>query len=110
MSPVTVRLQRAGQTGPSADQALESYTHEHQAGRTLTLDVPRQLDAAGVRGLARHVGEKIRTVGIDGYPRHLLLAGPVSLATFIGAASNANGPVVVPLWDGCRYTSSVTIG
>jgi hypothetical protein len=92
------------------DQALDSYTHEHQAGRTLTLHVPGQLDAAGVRGLARHVGEKIRTVGTDGYPRHLLLAGPVSLATFIGAASNANGPVIVPLWDGSRYTSSVTIG
>jgi hypothetical protein len=68
------------------------------------------LDADGIRGLAQHVAQKIREVGHDGFLRHLLLAGPVSLATLIGAASNANGPVIVPLWNGNGYGSPIIIG
>jgi hypothetical protein len=48
--------------------------------------------------------------GHDGFARHLLIAGPVSLALLVGAARNANGPVVVPLWNGSGYDSDITIG
>jgi SMODS-associated and fused to various effectors sensor domain len=97
-------------TNVSLDQALDTYAHQHQAGRTLALHLPSVLDADGIRGLAQHVAEKIRAVGHDGFPRHLLIAGPVSLALFIGAAWNANGPVIVPLWNGSGYGSAITIG
>jgi len=97
-------------TSSPLDQALDTYAHLHQAGRTFALHVPRELDAEGIRGLARHVAQKAREIGHDGFPRHLLLAGPVSLATLIGAAWNANGPIVVPLWNGSGYGSAVTVG
>jgi hypothetical protein len=79
-------------TGTSLDQALDTYAHQQQAGRTFALHVAVELDTDGIRGLARHVADKARDVEHDGFPRHLLLAGPVSLTTFIGAAWNANGP------------------
>jgi hypothetical protein len=97
-------------TADPLTEAFEAYAREHHAARLITLHAPGELDAAGVRGLARHVAAKIRGVPGDGNERHLLLAGPVSLATFIGAGSNGNGPVVVPLWTGTHYESSITIG
>jgi len=96
-------------TDTSLEQALDTYAHEHQAGRVFSLHVPRELDSAGIRGLARHVAEKARAVGHDGFPRHLLLAGPVSLALLVGAAWNANGPITVPMWDGSGYGSAITV-
>jgi hypothetical protein len=97
-------------TNAPLEGPLAVYAREHQAGRTLALHVPGVLDATGIRGLARHVAEKARAVGHDGLPRHLLIAGPVSLALFVGAAWNANGPISVPLWDGSGYGSPITIG
>jgi hypothetical protein len=92
--------------GPS----LDNYAYQHHAGRLISLHVPGRLDPAGIRGLARHVADEARAVGHGGSPRHLLLAGPVSLGLFIGAAWNANGPIVVPLWNGSSYGSPITVG
>ena len=97
-------------TADPLDAAFDAYAREHHAERILGLHVPGLLDADGIRGLARHVASKVRSVHGDGIERHLLLAGPVSLATLIGAASNGNGPVVAPLWTGTHYESSVTVG
>jgi hypothetical protein len=97
-------------TADPLNAAFDAYAREHHAERILGLHVPGVLDAAGVRGLARHVASKVRSVHGDGIERHLLLAGPVSLATLVGAASNGNGPVVVPLWTGTHYESAVTVG
>ena len=40
----------------------------------------------------------------------MLLKGPVALATMLGAASNASGPVEVPFWDVSRYVCPITVG
>jgi hypothetical protein len=97
-------------TTSALDQPLDTYAHQHKAGRTCFLHVPGVLDADDVRGLARHVAAEAREVGHDGFPRHLLIAGPASLGLFVGAAWNAKGPVVVPLLNGSGYSSPVTIG
>ncbi len=80
------------------------------AGRTVSLHVPGELDAPGMRGLARHAAAKVREVRQESSPPHFLLAGPNGLATLIGAGSNANGPVLVPFWDGHAYVSPLVIG
>jgi hypothetical protein len=97
-------------TDIALDRALEAYAQQQQAARTFSIHAPGMLDPAGVRGLARDIAEKVRAVGHNGFPRHLLIAGPVSLALLVGAAWNANGPVVVPFWNGSGYDSAITIG
>lgn len=89
---------------------LSSYAATVGAGRTVSLHVPRQLDAPGMRGLARHAAAKLREIGQQTPHSHFLLAGPNGLAVLIGAGSNANGPVVVPFWDGSKYVSPLVIG
>lgn len=89
---------------------LAQYARYVGARRTLDLHVPAELDAAGIRGLARHVAGALRDVNSSGQPRHLLLAGPASLATFIGAGANGAGPVIIPVWNGSSYDSTMTLG
>ena len=89
---------------------LLSYAATVGAGRTVSLHAPGELDAPGMRGLARHAAAKLREVGQQAPNPHFLLAGPNGLATLIGAGSNANGPVVVPFWDGSKYVSPLVIG
>lgn len=89
---------------------LAAYATAVGAGHTISLHVPAELDAADVRGLARHAAAKLREVGQQSRCPHFLLAGPTGLATLTGAGSNANGPVVVPFWDGREYVSPLVIG
>lgn len=89
---------------------LTAYAAAVGAGRTVSLHVPSELDAVDIRGLARHAAAKLREVGQQSARPHFLLAGPNGLATLIGAGSNANGPVVVPFWDGNAYVSPLIIG
>lgn len=89
---------------------LTSYAAAVGAGRTVSLHAPGQLDAPAMRGLARHAAAKLREVGQQAPNPHFLLAGPNGLAALIGAGSNANGPVVVPFWDGSKYVSPLVIG
>jgi hypothetical protein len=92
-------------TGP-----LAQYAHATRARRTLELHVPRELDAVGVRGLARHVAAALRDINSTGQEKHVLLAGPASLATLIGAAANGDGPVTMPLWNGQTYGAPIVFG
>jgi hypothetical protein len=97
-------------TGSSLAGPLAEYARAVGAARTFELHVPRELDAAGIRGLARYVAAKLRDVGRGNEQRHLLLAGPCALAALVGAAANAAGPVTVPFWNGSSYVSTITLG
>jgi hypothetical protein len=97
-------------TKQSLAEPLAGYSATVGAGRTVSLHAPGELDAPGMRGLARHAAAKLREVGQQAPNPHFLLAGPTGLATLIGAGSNANGPVVVPFWDGSRYVSPLVVG
>lgn len=89
---------------------LAAYAAEVGASRTLELHAPGELDASALRGLARHVAAQLRSVNSDGFAKHLLMAGPCALATLVGAGSNANGPAIVPFWNGHDYVSPLAIG
>jgi hypothetical protein len=62
------------------------------ATRTLELHAPGELDAAGIRGLARYVAAALRDGNTGGNEKHLLLAGPCALGALIGAGANAAAP------------------
>jgi hypothetical protein len=89
---------------------LQRYADQLDAGKTLDLHVPGQLDADGLRGLAREITGTLREVCDDGADKHLLLAGPVALAVLVGAANNGNGTLTMPLWNGAEYVSPIVIG
>jgi hypothetical protein len=91
-------------------QHLRRYAETHHASRTLELHLPAELSDTELRGLARYVASALREVCATGAEKHLLLAGPTSLAALIGAGSNANGPLVVPFWNGLTFSSSLTVG
>ncbi len=97
-------------TAVPLSRALTSYAASVGASRTMELHAPGELDASGLRGVARHVAAALREVGSTGIEKHLLLAGPCALATLIGASSNASGPTRVPFWNGRGYVSPVTVG
>jgi hypothetical protein len=97
-------------THASLRQHLCRYAEAHQASRTLELHVPDEMGGAELRGLARYVASALRDVCATGAEKHLLLAGPTSLAVLIGASSNANGPLVVPFWNGQTFSSPLTVG
>jgi hypothetical protein len=97
-------------TASPLTKPLAEYSARTDASRTLELHVPGELDAPGVRGLARYVAEQLRAVNADGADKHLLMAGPCVLAALVGAASNANGPTVVPFWNGREYVSPIRVG
>jgi hypothetical protein len=52
----------------------------------------------------------LRDLNDRGLVKYLLMKGPVALATMLGAASNASGPVKVPFWDGSCYVSPMAVG
>jgi hypothetical protein len=97
-------------TAAPLTKPLMTYAAEIGASRSLELHVPGELDATGLRGLARHVAAQLRAVNVDGVEKHLLVAGPAALALLVGASSNANGPTTMPFWDGRRYVSPITVG
>ena len=63
-----------------------------------------------LRTAARKAAVLLRDLNDRGLVKHLLMKGPVALATMLGAASNASGPVKVPFLDGSRYVSPMTVG
>jgi hypothetical protein len=97
-------------TADPLDRVLEDYARQQGASRTFSLHVPGRLNARGMRGLARHIALKGRETSSEQPLRHLLIAGPVSLAALVGTKWNANGPIRVPLWNGRAYGSEVTVG
>jgi hypothetical protein len=100
----------AATTQAPLTNSVAAYAARVGASRTIELHSPGELDAAGLRGLARHIAATLRHIGSTGVEKHLLLAGPCALAALVGAASNANGPTLVPFWNGRGYISPVTIG
>jgi hypothetical protein len=97
-------------TRQSLAAPLEQYATTVGAARTLSLHLPGEFDAAGIRGLARHTAPKLREVGQESTRPHFLMAGPNALAALIGAGSNANGPLVMPFWNGTAYVSPLVVG
>ena len=97
-------------TPRSLTDPLRAYAERVGAGRTLELHVPGELDASGIRSLARYTAEALRAANACGSRPHLLLAGPAALAALTGAAANAAGPTTMPLWNGTSYGSSVVVG
>jgi hypothetical protein len=98
-------------TTPDALTAhLQRYADQVGAGQTLDLHVPGQLDADGIRGLAREITGKLREACDNGADKHLLLAGPAALAVLVGAANNGNGTLTMPFWNGSTYVSPIVIG
>jgi hypothetical protein len=89
---------------------LARYASGFQARKTMDLHVPEELDARRVRGLARHIADALRDASLMGAQKHLLLAGPVSLAVLVGASANGAGAVTMPLWDGRTYGQPLVIG
>jgi hypothetical protein len=100
----------AATTAAPLTNSVAAYATSVGASRTIELHAPGELDAAGLRGLARHIAATLRHVHSTGAQKHLLLAGPCALAALVGAASNANGPTVVPFWNGRGYASPVAVG
>jgi hypothetical protein len=98
--PAVVAVSTKPLTGP-----LAQYAHQVRARRTLDLHIPGELDATGIRALARHIAATLRDINNSGQPKHLLLAAPASLGALVGAAAKANGPVTMPLWNGNAHRS-----
>mgnify|MGYP000847373370 CR=1 FL=1 len=103
----TVFVVSTTDTGISA--AAETFARGAKAGQILSFEESGPLTSDGIRGLARAVADAIRSNQDKPHP-YLLVAGPASLATLIGAASNANGPVRVPTWNGTRYVDGLIVG
>lgn len=97
-------------TGRPLSGPLSQYAHQVAARRTLELHLPGRLDADGIRGLGRHIADTLGDIANTGQPKHLLLAGPESLATLIGAGANATGTTTMPFWNGQGYVTPVTLG
>jgi hypothetical protein len=89
---------------------LQRYADQLGAGQTLDLHVPGHLDAEEIRGVGREIAGKLREVCDDGADKHLLLAGPASLAVLVGAANNGNGTLTMSFWNGAAYVSPIVIG
>ena len=112
-------VQRLGRDGPAVlavscggplDETALRYCDDQSASELVTLHVPGMLDHAQMRAVAREAAVLLRDLNDRGLVKHLLLRGPVALATMLGAASNASGPVEVPFWDGSRYVSPIAVG
>jgi hypothetical protein len=91
-------------------EPLSAYAGRVDARRTLQLHVPGELDAAGIRGLARHVAAVLRDGNGGRNGKHILLAGPCALGTLVGAGANAAGAITAPLWNGRGYEAALVFG
>jgi predicted nucleic acid-binding protein len=88
-----------------------AYARAHGGARLVELHVDEgPLDATSIRGLARHVAAEAYTLNANGSPTHLLLAGPAALAVMVGAASNGNGPLIMPFWGREGYLTPIRVG
>lgn len=114
--PATERIDRDGPVviAVSCKEPLyeiaKRYADEHSASELVTLHAPGLLDASQMRSLARRAADELRASNDRGMHKHLLIRGPEAVATMIGAASNACGPVTVPFWVGARYVSPIVVG
>lgn len=95
---------------PLGRRTVRRYCDEHAASELVTLHVPGILDHTQMRAAAREAAVLLRDLNDRGLVKHLLIKGPVALATMLGAACNASGPVKVPFWDGSRYVCPITVG
>ena len=113
---VTERLDREGPVviAVSCKEPLyeiaKRYAVEQSASELVTLYAPGLLDASQMRSLARKAADLLRDSNARGMQKHLLIRGPEAVATMIGAASNACGPVTVPFWNGTGYVSPIVVG
>jgi hypothetical protein len=73
----------------------------------VTLHAPGLLDTSQMRSLARKAADQLRASNARGIQKHLLIRGPEAAAAMIGAASNACGPVTMPLWDGTGHVRGI---
>lgn len=92
------------------EEVAQSYAEEIQASELLILHVPGAIDECQMRALARRTADELGKLNDRSVDKHLLIRGPVALATMIGAASNACGPVTIPFWDGARYVAPIVAG
>jgi hypothetical protein len=86
------------------------YAEGLPGSSVISLHVPRVIEPAEIRGLARTVGTLLKQLADSGVEKHLLLRGPESLAALIGAGANACGPTVLPFWNGAEYVSPIEVG
>jgi hypothetical protein len=114
--PETERLDREGPVviAVSCKEPLyeiaKRYAVEQSASELVTLHAPGLLDASQMRSLARKAADRLRDSNARGMQKHLLIRGPEAVATMIGAASNACGPVTLPFWNGTGYVSPIIVG
>jgi hypothetical protein len=97
-------------TAEPLTEPARGYAARVGASRTLELHAPGELDAAGIRGLARYVAAVLRNGNAGGDEKHLLLAGPCALGALIGAGANAAGAITAPLWNGSKYADAMVFG
>jgi hypothetical protein len=69
------------------------------------------LDDARINALSDWVVRELARINDLGHEKHLILLGPVSLATRIGASAHGTGRTWIPFWDGeFGYRGGVSIG
>lgn len=102
---VAVATTADGLAGP-----LRVYTDQVGASRTMELHAPGELDASGIRALARQTSSALRANNATRGETHLLVAGPAALAALVGAGANAAGPVTMPFWNGGAFVSPLRFG
>ena len=109
-TPNITRWIGIGLLGLPLYEIAKRYAVEHSASELITLHAPGLLDAGQMRSLARRAASQLRASNARGMQKHLLIRGQEVVATMIGAASNACGPVIVPYWDGTGYVSPIVVG
>jgi hypothetical protein len=103
--------------GKDIGDAAAAHAEARGASELIQLHVPVDRTNGGVLGpaeiarVASWTIDELAALRARGEDKELLLLGPVSLATRIGAAANGTGRTLVPFWDGdTGYTGGVRIG
>ena len=96
--------------GEPMDEVALRYADEHSACELITLHTTGLLEDVQMRSIARETADQLRAFSDRGLRKHLLVKGPAAVATMMGAAFNACGPVTIPFWDGSVYVSPLQVG
>jgi hypothetical protein len=93
-----------------AIRTARRYADEVGAAELVELHVHGLLEPDAIRGLARAGAAELAAAADQAREKHLIIAGPATLAFLIGAAANALGEMTVPFWNGSAYVSPITLG